>query len=82
MQGAARTLWTVRVGTGCSGPQRLLRVDPATGSTRSVAALRAGLPACQQEQENDQQLAAVGERLFLLDPGLTPTTSLLHRIDT
>lgn len=76
MQGAARTLWTVRVGTGCSGPQRLLQVDPATGSTRS------GLPACQQEQENDQQLAAVGERLFLLDPGLTPTTSLLHRIDT
>jgi hypothetical protein len=74
-------LWGLAYVGACDGPEELLQVDPATGSSDSAAKLKAPPEACDDEDAGSQ-LVAVGRDVFALIPTDVAGSAVLYRAAT
>jgi hypothetical protein len=79
--GSGGQLWSVGDGARCDGPQRLWRIDRRTGRSVTVATLASPVAPCLVAADGSE-LAAVGDKVFVLDPTSTGggPGSVLYRI--
>jgi hypothetical protein len=74
-------LWGLAYVGACDGPEELLQVDPATGSSHPAAKLKAPPEACDDE-DGGTQLVAVGRDVFALIPTDVAGSAVLYRAAT
>jgi hypothetical protein len=74
-------LWGLAYVGACDGPEELLQVDPATGSSDPAAKLKAPPEACDDEGVGSQ-LVAVGRDVFALIPTDVAGSAVLYRAAT
>ncbi len=74
-------LWGLDYVGACNGPEELLQVDPATGSSAPMAKLKAPPEACDDD-DGGSQLAAVGRDVFALIPTDVVGSAVLYRATT
>jgi hypothetical protein len=74
-------LWSVGAWAFCSGPQRLWRVDPATGRSTDITALRTPIEACLTESPTTSQITVADRSVFVLEAtGTTRPAAVLYRV--
>ena len=74
-------LWSVGSGALCSSPQRLWRVDPATGRSTDITALRTPIEPCLTENPTTSQITVADRSVFVLEAtGTTRPAALLYRV--
>lgn len=75
---AGGELWSVGVGTSCTGPERLWRIDRRTA--RSVAVATLASPAQPCLTVGSTQLVNADGYVFAFDPAWGPYSAVLYRI--
>ena len=75
--GSGDDLWALTAGTGCTGPQRLWRIDGRTGAS-VVTTFRSPVVPCPADFEA-AQLAAVGGDVFVLNADAPGPADTLFR---
>ena len=75
------SLWGLAYIGTCGHPEELLQVDPSTGSSHPLVALRASPQACDDAGVGSQ-LASVGRDVFALIPTDVVGSAVLYRAAT
>jgi hypothetical protein len=79
--GSEEGLWSIGSGGLCSAPQRLWKVDTATGGSTDITALRTPIEACLTESPTTSQIAAIDRSAFVLEAtGTTTPAAVLYRV--
>jgi len=79
--GSRQGLWSAGSGPICAAPQRLWKIDPATGRSTDVTTLRTPVEPCLTESPTTSEIAVVGKYVFVLEPtGTTTPAAVLYRI--
>ncbi len=79
--GSKDGLFSVGSGAVCSAPQRLWRVDPVTGGSTAITALRTPIEPCLTENPTTSQITVAGRSVFVLEAtGSTKPAAVLYRV--
>ena len=79
--GSKDGLWSIGSGTLCSAPQMLWRVDPATGGSTDITALRTPIEPCLTENPTSSQITVANRSVFILEAtGTTRPSAVLYRV--
>ncbi len=79
--GSNAGLWSIGSGSLCSAPQILWKVDPATGRSTHITALRTPIEPCLTENPTTSQVAVVNRSVFVLEAtGTTRPAAVLYRV--
>ncbi len=79
--GSNDLLWSIGSGALCSAPQKLWRIDPATGSSTDITALRTPIEPCLTENPTTSQIAVVNRSVFVLEAtGTKRPAAVLYRV--
>ena len=74
-------LWGLAPSPTCTGPERLVAIDPTTGNSHTVATLHAPVSQCDGAAAGSQ-LASVGSDVFALISGGNTGDGVLYRAAT
>jgi len=79
--GSKDGLWSIGSGALCSAPQRLWRVDPTTGRSTDITALRTPIEPCLSENPTTSQITVANRSVFVLEAtGTTRPAAVLYRV--
>ena len=79
--GDGARIWGLAVGGACTGPERLVQIDPASGRVRGATPLRTAPNGCDAG-DGSLELAAIDQDVFALVPAGAHGTSVLYRAAT
>jgi hypothetical protein len=80
--GSKDGLWSIGSGALCTAPQSLWRVDPATGKSTDITALRTPIEPCLTENPTTSQITVANGSVFVLEAtGTTRPAAVLYRVE-